>query len=262
MKQTHVSALPADLPAALRSLLDGAELFDSSSSPAARVWHISGKEDCYLKRAGPGALAREAEMTRWMHRKGMAAEVLHYFSGESDWLVTGALSGKDGIAGEYRSDPRRLCLRMAELMRELHQSETAGCPIQNRTGEYLETVWRGIGQGVWKPSLTVAGRFPWKNREEAADAVREYGTHLARNTLIHGDFCLPNVILNGWRFSGYIDLDSGGVGDRHIDLYWMMWSLTFNLKDGGWADMFLDAYGKENVEPELLRAVAACECFG
>ena len=262
MKQTRLSALPPDLPDALRPLLTGAELFDSSCSPAAQVWHAIGEEELYLKRSRPGSLGREAKLTRWMHEKGMAAEVLLYLSGESDWLVTRALAGEDGIAERYLSQPERLCRRMGALLRELHEWETAGCPVPDRTGDYLAAVEAGIAGGVWSPSRTVEGRFSWKDRQEAIRLVREWGGALRRDTLIHGDFCLPNVMMNDWRLSGYIDLDNAGVGDRHIDLYWMVWSLTFNLKDGRWGDVFLDAYGRKDVQPDLLRTVAACECFG
>ena len=69
-------------------------------------------------------------------------------------------------------------------------------------------------------------------------------------------------MLDDWRFSGFIDLGNGGVGDRHIDLFWGIWSLGFNLKTDRYADRFLDAYGRDRVEPELLRIVAAYEVFG
>ena len=38
---------------------------------------------------------------------------------------------------------------------------------------------------------------------------------------------------------------NGGIGDRHMDLYWGCWSLNFNLKDSVWCSRFLDAYGKD-----------------
>lgn len=262
MKQREVSQDLLQFPPEVRPFLCGARLLDSSCSPAAQVWHAVGEEDLYLKRSRPGTLRREAAMTRWMHEKGMAAEVLLYLSGESDWLVTRALAGEDGIAERYLLCPERLCRRMGELLRELHEGETAGCPVPDRTGDYLIGVEAGIAGGIWSPSRTVEARFSWKDRQEAVDLVREWGGALRRDTLIHGDFCLPNVMMNDWRLSGYIDLDNAGVGDRHIDLYWMVWSLTYNLKDGRWGDLFLDAYGREAVQPDLLRTVAACECFG
>ena len=80
--------------------------------------------------------------------------------------------------------------------------------------------------------------------------------------LTHGDYCLPNILLDDWRFAGFIDLDSGGVGDRHVDLFWGIWSLGFNLKTDRYRERFLDAYGRDKIEEERLRTVAAVEVFG
>ena len=80
-------------------------------------------------------------------------------------------------------------------------------------------------------------------------------------TLLHGDYCLPNILLDNWQLSGFIDLDAGGIGDRHIDLFWGIWTLQFNLKTDRYRDRFLDAYGRDKVTEELLRVVSAAEVF-
>ena len=69
-------------------------------------------------------------------------------------------------------------------------------------------------------------------------------------------------MLDNWRFSGFIDLDNGGVGDRHIDIFWGIWTLQFNLGTNEYASRFIDAYGRERVDKDMLRLVAACESFG
>ena len=88
------------------------------------------------------------------------------------------------------------------------------------------------------------------------------GTSLEKNALLHGDYCLPNIILDGDKLSGFIDLGNGGVGDRHIDLFWGAWTLFFNLGTDKYRNRFFDAYGKELIEPEKLDLIAACEVFG
>ena len=88
------------------------------------------------------------------------------------------------------------------------------------------------------------------------------GHRLKADTLLHGDYCLPNIMLDNWRFSGFIDLDAGGVGDRHVDLFWGMWSLQFNLKTDRFRERFLDAYGREVINEDMFRTVAAVEVFG
>mgnify|MGYP003311110714 CR=1 FL=1 len=87
-------------------------------------------------------------------------------------------------------------------------------------------------------------------------------SRLQADTLIHGDACLPNVIVKDSAFSAFIDLGMAGRGDKHIDLYWALWSLNFNLKTDAYTDCFLDAYGRENFEYDMLRVIAAFELLG
>lgn len=85
---------------------------------------------------------------------------------------------------------------------------------------------------------------------------------LQSKVLLHGDYCLPNIILDNWNFSGFIDVGSGGVGDRHIDLFWGTWTLWFNLKTNKYHERFLDAYGRDKADESILKVVAAAEVFG
>ena len=69
-------------------------------------------------------------------------------------------------------------------------------------------------------------------------------------------------MLDGFKFSGFIDVGSGGVGDRHIDLFWGAWTLNFNLKTDMYRDRFFDAYGRDLVDKEKIRLVSVIESFG
>ena len=66
-------------------------------------------------------------------------------------------------------------------------------------------------------------------------------------------------MLDDFRFSGFIDVGNGGVGDRHIDLFWGAWTLRFNLKTDRYRERFFDAYGADKINKELIRAIAAAE---
>lgn len=260
MKRTRIVKDVEEFPAEIRGFLDGAPLYDSSCSRGARVYFIDKNRGAYLKTAPKGTLAREAEMTRFFHEKGLAAEVIAYLSAEADWLLTTRVEGEDGTDRAYLDDPVRLCDTWAEILRTLHQMPTDGCPVPDRTAEYLASVKRNYLAGMYDPSL-----FPERERptaEEAWQTVKEGGHLLVADTLIHGDYCLPNVMLDGWRFRGFIDLGNGGVGDRHIDLYWGAWTLFYNLKTDRYRERFFDAYGRDRVDAERIRIVAAAEVFG
>ena len=104
--------------------------------------------------------------------------------------------------------------------------------------------------------------FGYASAEDAWAVVQQQGHLLKSEALIHGDYCLPNVMQDHLKFTGFIDVGNGGVGDRHVDLFWGAWTLGFNLKTDRYAPRFLDAYGRDWVDTDKLRVVAAFEVFG
>ena len=232
-------------PSEFHALLADAALYDSSCSPEARVIFINKDGGYFLKRAPKGTLKRQAAMTKYFHSKGLTSQVLAYLSAEEDWLLMEKVQGDDCIAEKYLQKPEKLCDILAEQLATLHSLDFADCPVQNHTERHLAT----------------AERNKQKNHEAWA-VVETHGHLLQNNTLLHGDYCLPNIMLDDWRFAGFIDLDHAGVGDRHVDLFWGIWSLGYNLKTQKYRQRFIDAYGRDNVDEDMLRIVAAIEVFG
>ena len=92
---------------------------------------------------------------------------------------------------------------------------------------------------------------------ETARAEIAAGAHLLKtDALLHGDYCLPNIMLQNWQLTGFIDVAEGGAGDRHYDLAWGLWTIMFNLKDRKYGDLFLAAYGRDKIDPVRLRLCA------
>ncbi len=260
MRKTPTTVNRDTVPSIFHPFLEGANLFDSSCSANARVYFIDKGPGYYLKTAPKGNLQKEAAMTRFFHEKRLGAEVLAYESLEQDWMLSVQVPGEDCLDSLYLSDPVRLCDTTAQLLRQLHSLDFSGCPV-HRTSDYLTTARQNYESGHYDTSL-FPDNWGYSSAEEAWQEVARNGSFLASDTLLHGDYCLPNIILRDWRFSGFIDLDAGGIGDRHIDLFWGMWSLQFNLKTDRYRDRFLDVYGRELVNEDVFRTVAACEVFG
>lgn len=261
MKRTLISPEWERFPAEIRPLLEGAALYDSSCSPQARVLFIDKEDGFFLKSAPKGALKTEGTMTRYFHSLGLGAEVLHYHSDDQDWLLTRRVPGEDCLDSRYLSDPKRLCDTTAELLRQLHETDTSHCPV-NRTQTYIAATHRNFSAGRWDKTPFPADSWGYSSAEEAWNVVLENEKYLCSDTLLHGDYCLPNIMLDNWKRSGFIDVGCGGIGDRHIDLFWGIWSLSYNLKTNAYHDRFLDAYGRDKIQPEKLRVIAAFEVFG
>ena len=261
MIRTKIKTDINSYPEPLQGLLSGADVYDSSCSPEARVIFIDKDRGYYLKSGEKGSLKREAELTAFFHSKGLGTEVLEYLSLERDWMLTERVVGEDCTHKCYLDDPKRLCELTATLLRELHETDFSGCPMQDRTAEYIKTVEENYKKGHFDISL-FPENWGYRSAEEAWRAFCEGRELLRSDTLIHGDYCLPNIMLDNWNFSKFIDLGNGGVGDRHIDLFWGAWTLNFNLHTDKYTERFFDAYGRDRVNPDILKVIAAAEIFG
>ena len=266
MKKTEIAKIPFALPGRIEKICSGARVYDSSCSQEAKVYFIDRDGGYYLKIAKPKSLCREATMTAYFYQKGLSAEILDYISGESDILLTKALSGEDCTHIKYLSEPKKLCTFLAEKLRELHEVDFSDCPIQDRVSEYIALAEANYLSGSYNKEH-FPDSFGYSSAEEAFSALSRGKKLLENRVLIHGDYCLPNIMLDGNKFSGFIDLGNAGVGDRHIDLFWGAWSIGFNLSLIGetnidvYKERFFDSYGRDKINEEALLTVAAAEVF-
>lgn len=261
MKKTLMNSIPNEIPKDIRQFISGADIYDSSSSPEARVYFIDKENGYYLKCSGRGKLEKEAKMTEYFYSKRLGAEVLSYIPDDCDWLLTTAVNGEDCAHKEYLTNPKRLCDTIAYQLRKLHETDYTDCPVSDRTAEYLAGAEKNYRTGNYDKSQ-FPDSFGYRSAKEAYDILAAEKDALQSKVLLHGDYCLPNIILNDWKFSGFIDVGCGGVGDRHIDLFWGIWTLWFNLKTNRYQERFLDAYGRDKVDESVLKIVAAAEVFG
>ena len=248
-------------PKEFHTLLSGASIFDSSCSEEARVIFIDKDGGYFLKSAPQGSLAKQEIMTKYFSRKGLTSNVLSYISDDKDWLLTEQVAGDDCTTEKYLEQPTKLCDILAEKLVLLHQTDWSDCPILNHTEQYLVKAKFNLQNDLYDKS-NFPDSFGYKSADEAWNVIETQGHLLKTDTLLHGDYCLPNIMLDNWQFSGFIDLDNGGVGDKHVDLFWGKWSLTWNLKTDKYCDRFFDAYGRSKIDEEMLRIVAAVEVFG
>lgn len=63
------------------------------------------------------------------------------------------------------------------------------------------------------------------------------------NTLTHGDFCLPNILVENDKFKAFIDLGDAGIGDPWRDYAWCIWSLEYNLNTNKYTPLLLEKLG-------------------
>lgn len=222
MQKTETTVKIEDFPKEIQYLFQDANVYDSSCNPTMKV--LYSDHGYYIKIAEKDVLKKEAELARLFEEKGMGPAVVAYISADKDYMVTKAAKGEDAL--HYLDNPERLCECLAEAMKYLHSRSVENVPISGCMDTYANS---------------------------------DKGSCLKQDTFIHGDFCLPNVMLHDWKFSSFIDVGLAGAGDRHIDIYWVLWSLNYNLGTDKYTDYFLEQYGKEKVDMKVLKFVAEVE---
>ena len=191
MKRTPIQPDFARFPAEFHNLLT-APVFDSSCSKEARVYFIDRDGGYFLKSAPAGTLQKEAAMDRFFHEKGLGPQVLSYVTGRQDWLLTARVPGEDCLHAQYISAPKRLCDTTAQILRQLHEISADGCPV-DRTTDYIATALENHRPRRYDSTL-FPDNWGYACAEDAIAVVREFAPALKSDTLLHGDYCLPNLL--------------------------------------------------------------------
>ena len=219
MEKVKIEINLNDFPQQLHKYMENAKLYDSSCGENSRV--LYSDKGYYIKTAPKGSLEREATVAKQLSEKGLCAKVEEYISTDNDYMVTAPANGED--ATHFLENPEKLCKALAEGMKYLHS-----LPVND---------------------LPPSPQMDFYNKDG----------DLNYNTFIHGDFCLPNIMLENYDFKMFIDMGLAGKGDKHVDIFWVLWSLWFNLKTDKYTDYFLDLYGKDKVDLNIIKKLAVME---
>ena len=231
--------------------LADAVFYESSGASGDRTLYVEGDGAAYLKIAPAGSLERAARMQAYFHQKGLSSEVLAYFSLDRDYLLTAAIDGEDGTTNRYLAQPERLSRVFGEALRALHETKASDCPAKKRMEAYLADA--GKARFDQNHLDRVRDFIGAADADKAGEEIVKKRDLLANDTLIHGDYCLPNIMIRRWKFTGFIDVADGGLGDAHYDLAWGLWTLAYNLKTPDYGKTFLKAYGEEKIDMPRLR---------
>lgn len=253
-KKEQVDIHTLALPNELITWIGNADIYESSGESGARTIYIDRDGGAYLKIAARGSLFISSQMQTFFSKHKLSSPVLSYISTDRDYMLTAALRGDNGISKKYLSEPERLSIIFGQALRLLHEADISDCPVKNRMNEL--TRMAGVNSIIQSHLDNISEYIGIAHTDTSFAEITAAKGLIKNEVLIHGDYCLPNIILNDWTFEGFIDVADGGVGDRHYDLAWGLWTIKWNLKDSKYGHLFLDAYGRDSIDKDRLRICA------
>lgn len=252
----------------IRRLVAGAEWQPVTiGMSGAEVWRIltPGKSPRYLKSAtGPRIAELRAERDRlaWLQGR-LPVPAIHAWleegarNDEADsaraWLLLAEAPGRMACDPTAAGDPERVVHLLAAGLRQIHGLPIRDCPFDTRLDWRLEFTERNIRLGLVDETAVRDTRGI--DADALLDQLRATRPDEPPADLVftHGDYCLPNILLDDafTHVTAWLDWGRAGVSDRYLDLAIGARSVRYNL-GAEWGPRFLAAYGLDQLDQKRL----------
>jgi kanamycin kinase/aminoglycoside 3'-phosphotransferase-3 len=198
----------------------------------ARVFCYESKEETlYLKISEVCEETRRArDLMRYLEGKLPVPQIRYYReeNGNAFLLMTQAVGTMacDCPENLVHEPMEQTILALANGLLMLQAIDISACPIQNELEKKLQSAKYNIAH-----NLVDMQRYESHGFESPTALFRWLTENRPPEDLCmtHGDYCLPNILIEGSNVTGFIDLGRGGIADKWQDIALCVRSLKFNL---------------------------------
>ncbi len=247
------------LPADLQTLLAGAtwQAIDvgCSGNQVYRIIHPNTSV-CYLKIANTdnqAELQTEKACLTWLQSRLPVPQVYAFAHDQiHSYLLLSEIPGLMACDKTFERDIPTLVNLLAAGLRQIHQVAITDCPFDQRLLHKLELAQRRVATGL----VDETDFDEQRQGMNAETLLKQLLANQPRDedlVFTHGDYCLPNVLLDPQqrRVNGFIDWGRAGIADRYQDLALAARSLIYNVGPG-WEPLLWHEYGLTTVEEEKI----------
>lgn len=186
----------------------------------------------------------EAAKLSWLREQGLpAAEVLDV---DDDWLVTREITGRTGADWWPEAQRARVVDAIADITSTLHAIPISRCPFDRSLSVTAAHALRVFAVGRIDPNDLDEEWRDWSPDHLRAAVERQLRAMASREvlTVTHGDWCLPNIVLDPKSLTviGILDAARIGLADRYADLALMHRSLRSASLNPQYGDQLADRF--------------------
>ncbi|MFS0690000.1 APH(3') family aminoglycoside O-phosphotransferase [Sporosarcina sp. 179-K 8C2 HS] len=241
-----------EVPSSLAKLTNGFswEPITIGHSEAKTFLLKSSHSNQYLKVQSRDSVERlfdEKEKLEWLEGKLPVPRVLFYGEDEAnEYLLMSEIKGVNASDQSHREYLPTVLESLGSGLKTIHRVPIDNCPYDQRLDMKIEEAKNRVEHKLVDEDDFDEGR---KGRK-ATELFKELITNRPLNedlVFTHGDYCLPNVIVENKRVSGFIDWGRAGVADKYQDLALAIRSITSNFGKE-YVPFFLAGYGFTDVD--------------
>ncbi|MEI6914122.1 MAG: APH(3') family aminoglycoside O-phosphotransferase [Armatimonadota bacterium] len=206
-----------------------------------------------MRKLGPGiTLKEEADRLEWACKRLPTAEVFSYCADDvHEFLLMTNIRGVSLEQHANAPEVDAIAHVLADGLRQIHGLSVADCPFDETLDIKLKRAEEGVLANLVSPEQFAEEHKGWSSQDILQQLI---DTRPADEDLVvtHGDYCLPNILMDNGRLAGFVDLGLFGIADRYQDLALASRSLEWN-NNAEQIPLLFKAYGLETVDEEKLK---------
>lgn len=174
----------------------------------------------------------EVIMMKWLEGKLLVPKIIHSQCEDGvNYILMSKIHGKVSCDDYYMNHAKKLVTLLAEALKELWSIDISSCPYKNNIENKLRLAKYNIGNGLVDMDDFEPETFSDYSFKTPQELLNYLSNNRPKEQLVfsHGDFCLPNILFDNNKLSGFIDLGRAGVADKWQDIALCYRSLKHNF---------------------------------
>jgi aminoglycoside phosphotransferase len=198
----------------------------------------------------------EFRVMEWLQGKLPVPKVLGYEKDDKNtYLLMTKVPGEMACADKFLKDPDQLTTILAAGLHALWQVDINSCPCNWNLERKLQKAKYAVANNLVDIEDAEPDTFGENGFENPNHLLEWLLSNKPEEELVfsHGDFCLPNILIENGEVSGYIDLGRTGISDKWQDIALCYRSLLHNFDgkytgkqyQGFYPEVFFEKLGLE-----------------